>query len=88
MPTSELLWPGMARTYLALATENQASDSDRAIVLGALFRPTEDGIVKDMPSRNSRLQSYCPRQAHEIVELPRTTDPAHAAALRPTIRAD
>jgi hypothetical protein len=37
----------MAQTYLALTAEKQATDQERAIVLGSLFRPTADGIVKD-----------------------------------------
>lgn len=37
----------MAQTYLALTAEGQATESERAIVLGSLFRPTADGIVKD-----------------------------------------
>lgn len=37
----------MAQTYLALTAEQAATDQERAIVLGSLFRPTADGIVKD-----------------------------------------
>jgi hypothetical protein len=37
----------MAQTYLALTAEGQATEQERAIVLGSLFRPTADGIVKD-----------------------------------------
>lgn len=37
----------MAKTYLALTVDEQATDQDRGIVLGALFRPTADGIIKD-----------------------------------------
>ncbi|GGA51846.1 DUF6161 domain-containing protein [Pelagibacterium lentulum] len=37
----------MVQTYLALTNVNQASAEDRTIVLASLFRPTEDGIVKD-----------------------------------------
>ena len=37
----------MVTTYLALMNNNAATDTDRAIVLAALFRPTADGIVKD-----------------------------------------
>lgn len=37
----------MAKTYLALTAEGKVSDTDRALVLSALFRPTADGIVKD-----------------------------------------
>ncbi len=37
----------MAQTYLALTAEGQATEHERSIVLGSLFRPTADGIVKD-----------------------------------------
>jgi hypothetical protein len=37
----------MVQTYLALTANNLASTEERAIVLGSLFRPTADGIVKD-----------------------------------------
>lgn len=37
----------MTTTYLALSHENAASEEDKKIVLGALFRPTVDGLVKD-----------------------------------------
>ncbi len=37
----------MAQTYLALTAEGQATEQERSIVLGSLFRPTADGIVKD-----------------------------------------
>lgn len=37
----------MASTYLALTNEAAAVDSDKAIILSALFRPTSDGIVSD-----------------------------------------
>lgn len=37
----------MAQTYLALTAEGQATEQERGIVLGSLFRPTADGIVKD-----------------------------------------
>ncbi len=37
----------MAQTYLALTAEGQATSDERSIVLGSLFRPTADGIVKD-----------------------------------------
>jgi hypothetical protein len=37
----------MTSTYLALISENGAGPEERAIVLGALFRSTPDGIVKD-----------------------------------------
>jgi DNA-directed RNA polymerase specialized sigma24 family protein len=37
----------MTKTYLALTHSNAAQDTDRQIVLTALFRSTPDGIVKD-----------------------------------------
>jgi uncharacterized membrane protein YidH (DUF202 family) len=37
----------MVQTYLALTANNLATADERAIVLGSLFRPTADGIVKD-----------------------------------------
>lgn len=37
----------MVETYLALTSIGQASKEERAIILGSLFRPTADGIVKD-----------------------------------------
>ena len=37
----------MTSTYLALINENAATDLDRTIILGALFRNTPDGIVKE-----------------------------------------
>lgn len=37
----------MVKTYLAMVHESVAAEADRNIILGSLFRPTEDGIVKD-----------------------------------------
>ena len=37
----------MTETYLALQESEQATESDRAIVLAAIFRPTPDGVVKE-----------------------------------------
>ncbi len=37
----------MTTTYLALTRENAASETDRQIILTALFRNSPDGIVKD-----------------------------------------
>ena len=37
----------MAETYLALVHEEAANEKDRSIVLAALFRATNDGIIKD-----------------------------------------
>ena len=37
----------MTTTYLALSHDNAASEDDKKIILGALFRPTVDGLIKD-----------------------------------------
>lgn len=37
----------MVQTYLALTNENKISEAERILVLGALFRTSEDGLVKD-----------------------------------------
>lgn len=37
----------MAKTYLALTKEGNAGEADRPIVLGALFRQSADGVVKE-----------------------------------------
>lgn len=37
----------MVETYLGLRTENALEATDRAIVLGALFRPVTDDVVND-----------------------------------------
>lgn len=37
----------MVQTYLALANENKISEAERILVLGALFRGSADGLVKD-----------------------------------------
>lgn len=37
----------MVQTYHALVASKQASSDDRDIILSALFRPTQDGVVKD-----------------------------------------
>ncbi|WP_294189107.1 DUF6161 domain-containing protein [uncultured Sphingomonas sp.] len=37
----------MTETYLGLVKENAASDTERSLVLSALFRPVIDGMVKD-----------------------------------------
>ncbi|ESZ86342.1 MAG: hypothetical protein Q27BB25_14750 [Blastomonas sp. CACIA14H2] len=37
----------MAHTYLALIKQGAADNEDRAIVLGSLFRPVTDGLVRD-----------------------------------------
>ena len=37
----------LAHTYLAMIENETANDSDRAIVLAALFAPVSDGLIKD-----------------------------------------
>lgn len=37
----------MTKTYLALTKENSSTDSERQIILAALFRSISDGIVRD-----------------------------------------
>ena len=37
----------MIMTYLALTELNAADEKDRSIVLASIFRPTQDGVVKD-----------------------------------------
>jgi Family of unknown function (DUF6161) len=37
----------MTMTYLALTEKGAATDVDRTIILSALFRPSQDGVVKD-----------------------------------------
>lgn len=37
----------LIHTYLALNVRDQATDADRALVLGTVFRPSTDGVVKD-----------------------------------------
>lgn len=37
----------MTEAYLALTSENAATDADKQIILAALFRPTADGLVRD-----------------------------------------
>lgn len=46
----------MTTTYLALTSEGAAADTDRQIVLSALFRATPDGIVKDDGPSDASLQ--------------------------------
>jgi hypothetical protein len=46
----------MTTTYLALTSEDAASEADRQIILGALFRATPDGIVKDDGPGDGSLQ--------------------------------
>ncbi|HEX3365474.1 DUF6161 domain-containing protein [Phenylobacterium sp.] len=37
----------MVQTYLALTNENKITDAERILVLAALFRSSEDGLVRD-----------------------------------------
>lgn len=53
----------MTTTYLALTAEQAASDSDRTIILNALFRPTSDGIVKEEGGLDANLASVLSRFA-------------------------
>lgn len=46
----------MTTTYLALINEAAASDTDRQIILNALFRATPDGIVKDEGPTDASVQ--------------------------------
>lgn len=48
----------MTTTYLALTRENAASDTDRQVILGALFRNTPDGIVKDEGPGDLNLAAF------------------------------
>jgi hypothetical protein len=45
----------MAKTYLALASNQQVKDSDRALVLAPLFRAGTDGIIKEETGLDSAL---------------------------------
>lgn len=51
----------MIKTYLALTENGAASDADKQIILGALFRPTADGIVRDDGPPDLALQSIAAR---------------------------
>jgi hypothetical protein len=53
----------MTQTYLALTKEAAASDTDRNIVLTAIFRNTPDGIVKDDGPGDVSLQALLSRFA-------------------------
>ena len=37
----------MTKSYLAMTENDKAQDTDRAIVLSAIFRPAPDGVVKE-----------------------------------------
>lgn len=51
----------MTETYLSLQEGGQASESDKAIVLGAIFRPTPDGVVKEDGPADLGLQAAISR---------------------------
>ena len=51
----------MTTTYLALINEAAASETDRQIILNALFRATPDGIVKDDGPTDASLQGMLTR---------------------------
>lgn len=51
----------MIKTYLALTEKGAASDADKQIILGSIFRPTADGIVKDEGPPDLALQSIAAR---------------------------
>jgi hypothetical protein len=53
----------MTETYLALTAENAASEGDRNIILGALFRGTPDGIVKEDGPSDFSIQALLSRFA-------------------------
>ena len=53
----------MTTTYLALTNEGAAAETERQIVLNALFRPTPDGIVKDDGPTDASLQGLIARMA-------------------------
>lgn len=51
----------MTTTYLALTRERAADETDRQIVLNALFRTTPDGIVRDEGPSDLSLQALVAR---------------------------
>lgn len=51
----------MTQTYLALTKEAAATETDRNIVLTAIFRNTPDGIVKDEGPGDASLQALISR---------------------------
>jgi hypothetical protein len=53
----------MTETYLALTAENAAAEGDRNIILGALFRGTPDGIVKEEGPTDFSIQALLSRFA-------------------------
>jgi hypothetical protein len=51
----------MARTFLALVNEGTAGETDKDIILAALFRATQDGIVKDDGPPDLAIQTLAAR---------------------------
>lgn len=51
----------MARTFLALVNEGTASETDKDIILAALFRATQDGIVRDDGPPDLAIQTLAAR---------------------------
>jgi hypothetical protein len=51
----------MARTFLALINEGAAQDSDKDIILAALFRATQDGIINDDGPPDIAIQTLAAR---------------------------
>lgn len=47
----------MIKTYLALTEKGAATEADKQIILGSIFRPTADGIVQDEGPPDLALQS-------------------------------
>ncbi len=48
----------MTTTYLSLSHESAASEEDKKIILGALFRPTIDGLIKDEGPSDMSLAGF------------------------------
>lgn len=53
----------LIRTFLALTHGDAATAEDRALVLGAIFRPTADGIVKDEAAPDFNLAALLSKVA-------------------------
>jgi hypothetical protein len=51
----------MARTFLALINEGAAQDTDKDIILAALFRATQDGIINDDGPPDIAIQTLAAR---------------------------
>jgi hypothetical protein len=47
----------MARTFLALFNEGVAGDADKQVILNALFRATQDGIIRDDGPQDIAIQT-------------------------------